>query len=57
LIGSRREPQQPNLICDAELRRALEDPDPLRAIAQITARWAAAFLIDPHGVTHTKTLG
>ena len=53
----RREPQQPNLICDAELQRALEDPDPLRAIAQITARWAAAFLIDPHGVTHTKTLG
>jgi hypothetical protein len=53
----RHEPRQPDAILDAELGRALEDPDPLRGIAQLTARWAAAFVLDPDGITRTKTLG
>jgi hypothetical protein len=53
----RREPRQPDAILDAELERALNDPDPLRGIAQLTAGWAAAFALDPDGVTRTKTLG
>jgi hypothetical protein len=51
--SGRLEPRHP----DAELERALEDPDPLRGIAQLTARWAAAFVLDPAGVTRTKALG
>ena len=46
-----------NRVHDAEPNRALEDPDPLRGIAQLTGRWAAAFVLDPHGITRTKTLG
>ena len=42
---------------NAELQRALEDPDPLRGIAQFTASWGAAFVLDPDGITRTKTLG
>jgi hypothetical protein len=53
----RHEPRHPDAILDAELQHALDDPDPLRAIAQLTARWAAAFVVDPDGVTRTKTLG
>ncbi len=53
----RHEPRQIDPITDAELDRALADPDPLRGIAQLTARWAAAFLLDPAGVTRTKALG
>jgi len=53
----RREPRQPDAILDAELERALNDPDPLRGIAQLTASWAAAFALDPDGPTRTKTLG
>ena len=53
----RREPRHIDAIVNAELRRALEDPDPLRGIAQLTARWAAAHVLDPAGVTRTKTLG
>jgi hypothetical protein len=45
------------VITDAELERALADPDPLRGIAQLTARWAAAFVLDPAAVTRTKALG
>ena len=37
--------------------RALEDPDPLRGIARLTASWAAAFALDPDGITRSKTLG
>jgi hypothetical protein len=44
-------------IVDAELDRALADPDPLRGIARLTARWAAAFVLDPAAVTRTKALG
>lgn len=44
-------------IADAELERALADPNPLRGIAQLTARQAAAFLLDSDGVTRTKALG
>ena len=53
----RHEPRQVDAILDAELRRALEDPDPLRGIARLTASWAAAFALDPDGITRTKTLG
>ena len=53
----RREPRQPDAILDAELERALNDPDPLRGIAQLTASWASAFALDPDGITRTKTLG
>jgi len=53
----RHEPRQLDAITDAELERALADPDPLRGIAQLTARWAAAFVLDPAGVTRTKALG
>lgn len=44
-------------IVDAELDRALADPDPLRGIARLTARWAAAVVLDPAAVTRTKALG
>ena len=53
----RHEPRQVDAIVDAELERALADPDPLRGIAQLAARWAAAFVLDPAGVTRTKALG
>ena len=53
----RREPRHVDAIVDAELRRALEDPDPLHGIAQLVARWGAAFVLDPDGVTRTKALG
>jgi hypothetical protein len=53
----RHEPRHIDAILDAELDRALADPDPLRGIAQLTARWAAAFVFDPDGVTRTKALG
>lgn len=53
----RHEPRQLDAIVDAELQRALADPDPLRGIAQLTARWAAAFMLDTAGVTRTKSLG
>ena len=36
----RHEPRQVDAIVEAELERALADPDPLRGIAQLTARWA-----------------
>jgi hypothetical protein len=53
----RHEPRHIDAILDAELDRALTDPDPLRGIAQLTARWAAAFVLHPDGVTRTKALG
>ena len=53
----RHEPRQIDAIVDAELQRALDDPDPLRGIAQLVTRWGAAFLLDPDGVTRTKALG
>jgi hypothetical protein len=53
----RHEPRQIDAIVDAELQRALDDPDPLRGIAQLVARWSAAFTLDPDGVTRTKALG
>jgi hypothetical protein len=37
--------------------RALGDPDPLRGVAQLVARWGAAFVLAPDGVTRTKALG
>jgi hypothetical protein len=53
----RHEPRQIDVIVNAELERALSDPDPLRGIAQLTARWAAALVLDPAGVTRSKALG
>ena len=53
----RHEPRQLDAIADAELQRALADPDPLRGIAQLTVRWAAALVLDPAAVTRTKALG
>ena len=55
--SARLEPRQPDAITAAELARALEDPDPLRGIAQLVARLGAAFMLDPDGVTKTKALG
>ena len=55
--SGRHEPRQVDGIVNAELDRALEDPDPLRGIAHFTASWAAAFALDPDGITRTKTLG
>ncbi len=55
--SGRYEPRHPDAIVEAELGLALEDPDPLRGIAQLTARLGAAFTLDPDGVTRTKTLG
>ena len=55
--SQRLEPRQIDAIVDAELQRALDDPDPLRGIAELTARWGAAFMLDPDGVTRTKALG
>ena len=53
----RYEPAHIDAIIDAELKRALEDRDPLRGLAQLTARLGAAFLLDVAGVTRTKALG
>jgi len=53
----RFEPLQVGAIVDAELQRALEDPDPLRGILQFVSRWAAAFVLDPNGVPRTTALG
>jgi hypothetical protein len=53
----RHEPCHADAITDAELQRALADPDPLHGVAQLTARWAAAFVLDPAGVTRSKALG
>ena len=32
-------------------------PDPLHGIAQLVTRWAAAFALDPDGITRTTSLG
>jgi hypothetical protein len=53
----RHEPSPIGVIVDAELERALADPDPLGGIAHLTARWAAAFVLDRAGPTRTKALG
>jgi hypothetical protein len=53
----RHEPRHIDAIVDAELRRALADPNPLRGIAQLVARFCAAYTLDPDGVTRTKALG
>jgi hypothetical protein len=53
----RHEPRHVDAIVTAELERALDEPDPLRGIAQLVTRWSAAFVLDPDGVTRTKILG
>ena len=53
----RHEPRHADAVIDAELERAVTEHDPLRGIAQLTARLAAAFVLDPAAVTRTKSLG
>ena len=53
----RHEPRHPESIAADELERAIHDPDPLGGIAQLAARFGAAFMLDPGGVTRTKALG
>jgi len=53
----RYEPRHTDAILAAELQRALDEPDPLRGIAQLVARIGAAFMLDPDGITRTKALG
>jgi hypothetical protein len=55
--GGRLEPHGVDAIVDADLRRALADPDPLRGIAGLVARLDAAFVLDPDGISRTKALG
>jgi hypothetical protein len=55
--SGRNEPRQADTIAAAEFARALADPDPLHGIAQLVTRWAAAFVLDPDGVTKTTALG
>ena len=55
--STRHEPMAVDAIVDAELGRALGEPDPLRGIAALVARFAAAYVLDPDGVTRTKILG
>jgi hypothetical protein len=43
----RHEPRHIDAIVDTELQRALDIPDPLRGIAHLVARFAAAFALDP----------
>ena len=55
---ARHEPRHPDAILDAELQqRARATPTRCSGIAQLTARWAAAFVLDPDGITRTKALG
>ena len=53
----RHEPSPIDVIIDTEFERALADADPLRGIAQLTARWATASVLDPAGVTRTEAPG
>jgi hypothetical protein len=46
------EPQAIDDIVEAEHRRALEEPDPLRGLAALVVRCAAAFVLEPDGVAH-----
>jgi ParB-like nuclease domain len=55
--SERFEPRSVDAIIQAELERALQEPDPLRGILQIVARFAAAFVLDRNGVTATASLG
>ncbi len=56
-VGDTGRYEHADAIIGAELERALADPDPLRGIAQLIARWAALFMLDPAGVTRTKAFG
>jgi hypothetical protein len=49
--SGRSEPRQADAIAAGELERALADRDPLHGIAQLAARWAAAFVLDPDSAT------
>jgi hypothetical protein len=55
--SERFEPRSVDAIIQAELERALAEPDPLKGIVQIVSRFAAAFVLDRNGVTATATLG
>lgn len=55
--GERTVPRSPEVIVEAELTRALEDRDPVRGLVGLVARWSAAFVIDPDGLSASKHLG
>lgn len=55
--GERTVPRSPEVIVEAELTRALEDRDPVRGLVGLVARWSAAFVIDPEGLSASKHLG
>lgn len=45
----RHEPILIDALVEAELQRTLDESDPLRGIAALVARCAAAFVLDPDG--------
>ncbi|MTD47186.1 hypothetical protein GKE82_23575 [Conexibacter sp. W3-3-2] len=51
------EPKPVDTIVDLQLKQALAEPDALRGLTTLTMRLASAFVLDPDGVTRTKTLG
>jgi hypothetical protein len=55
--GDRLVPRSVESIVQAELERALGARDPVKGLLGLLARWGAAFMIDPVGVTKTKDLG
>jgi len=55
--SGRYEPMAVDAIVEAELQRALDEPDPLRGITALVSRFTAAFVLDTEGVTRTKALG
>ncbi|MDW5593005.1 hypothetical protein VSS74_01560 [Conexibacter stalactiti] len=55
--GERTAPRSPEVIIDAELTRALEHRDPVRGLLSLLARFGAAFVLDPNGVSSSKHLG
>ncbi len=55
--SERFEPRSVDAIIQAELERALNDPDPLRGILHLVSRFGAAFVLDRNGVTATASLG
>lgn len=55
--GERTVPRSPEVIIDAELTRALEHRDPIRGLLNLVARFGAAFVLDPNGISSSKHLG
>src|SRR3954464_9316190 len=55
--SARYEPMAGDALAAAARDRALSEPPPLRGIAALVPRCAAAFVLDPDGVTRSKVLG